>query len=258
MKRHITVLAGLFLITATATLTAQFGGGGMAGSPSGPGLGGPMLKLFGEHTSFTANLEFQIRQAGSSDPMIMPGKIAVSDGDSRFEMDLMQAKGNQIPPEALGQLKQMGMEKMLMISLPKKHHSYLIYPGLESYVELPIDDPDAGKTAADYEMTVAEVGREEIAGHACIKNNVVVTDQDGKKHESTVWNAGDLKKFPVKIETTEQGHNIVLLFSDIEFSKPAADRFTPPPAYKKYDNMMAMMQEIMIKRMGAGANGAEK
>jgi hypothetical protein len=48
------------------------------------------------------------------------------------------------------------------------------------------------------------------------------------------------------------------VFSDVNLSKPAADRFTPPSAYKKYDNMMAMMQEIMMKQMGAGANGAKK
>jgi len=37
---------------------------------------------------------------------------------------------------------------------------------------------------------------------SCVKNKVIVTDDKGDKHESTVWNATDLKNFPVKIETT--------------------------------------------------------
>lgn len=212
-----------------------------------------MLKLFGDHKAFSADLEFQLREGGKGDPLTMPGRIAFADGKTRFEMDLTRAKGDQIPPQAMSQLKQMGMDKMITISIPKKSLSYLIYPGLQSYVEMPVDDPDASKTADDFEMTVTEIGKEEIGDHKCIKNKVVVTDKDGEKHESTVWNATDLKKFPVKIETTEEEHNIVLLFSGVKLSAPDAGQFTPESSYTKYDNIMGMMQEIMMKRMGGGA-----
>lgn len=256
MTSPITFLTALFLLIQATQAAAQFGGGGGAsGSSTGPSFSGEMLKLFGENKDFSADLEFQVREGGAGAPLTMPGKIEVSDGKTRFEMDLTQAKGEQIPPEAIGQLKQMGMDKMVTVSLPKKDLSYLIYPGLEAYVQLPINDPDANASETDFEMEITELGKEEVAGHKCIKNKVVVTEKDSTVHESTVWNAIDLKKFPVKIETTEDGHEIVLLFTNVKLTTPAASQFSPPSSYTKYDNMMAMMQEIMMKRMGGAAGG---
>ena len=59
------------------------------------------------------------------------------------------------------------------------------------------------------------------------------------------------KKFPVKIETTEQGQAVTMLFKDVKLSKPEANLFDPPSDLKKYDSMMSLMQQEMVKRMGA-------
>lgn len=252
MKSQITFLTTILLVFGASQLDAQLNGGGMGGTPSGPGFSGEMLKLLGEHKAFSADLEFQVREGGKGKPMTLPGRIAMLDGKTRFEMDLTLAKGEQIPPGSAAQLKQMGMDKMVTLSLPDKKLSYLIYPGLEAYVELPISDAEAGRPASDFEMKVTELGREEVAGHNCVKNKVVVTDKEGNAHESTVWNSIDLKEFPVKIETTDEGHEVVLVFTNVKLSKPAADKFTPPAAYTKHDSLMGMMQQIMMKRMGGG------
>lgn len=255
MKRFINLLAALLLIGGSTGLRAQFVGASVSGSAGGPRFSADLLKLFGEHKTFSANLEFQIRMAGADKPTMLPGTIAFSNGKARFEMDLTQAKGGQIPPERLAQLRQMRMDKVVTISLPDKELSYLIYPGLEAYVQLPLNDPDAKKPDSDFTMKITELGKEEIGGHDCVKNKVVVTDKDGKNHESTVWNAVDLKQFPVKIQTAEEGHEVVMVFTNVKLSQPAADQFVPPAAYKKYDSFMGMMQEIMMKRMGAGNAG---
>jgi len=248
MKRQIHLLTALLLVIGSNPLQAQFGGGG----PAGPQLNPALIKLFGEHKAFSANLEFQVTEGGKGDPLTLPGKIAFQDGKTRFEMDLAKATGGKIPPNAAAQMKQMGMDKMVTLSLPDKKVSYLMYPGLDAYVELPVEDEAASKSDADFEMEITEIGQEKIAGHDCVKNKVVVTSKDGRKRESTVWNAADLKMFPAKIETTEDGNLIILLFQDVKLSKPGADVFVPPSTYAKYDNMMDMMQAVMMKRMGGG------
>jgi hypothetical protein len=91
-----------------------------------------------------------------------------------------------------------------------------------------------------------------VDGHACVKNNVVVTDKDGTIHESTVWNATDLKNFPVKIEQTVQGNATTMTFKNVSFAKPGASVFDPPADFKKYDSLQQMMQQEMMKRMGGG------
>jgi len=102
----------------------------------------------------------------------------------------------------------------------------------------------------DLQVETTELGKETIDGHDCIKNKVVVTGKDGTQHESTVWNATDLKSFPVKIVTQEKDNTVTMQFKDISFDKPAASQFDPPADYTKYDDMQTMMQTEMMKRMG--------
>ena len=101
-------------------------------------------------------------------------------------------------------------------------------------------------------METTELGKDTVDGHDCVKNKVTVTDKEGKQHESTVWNATDLKNFPVKIVTTEQGNNGTMLFKNISMTKPAASNFEPPAGLTKYDNVQTMMQTEMMKKMGGG------
>ena len=37
-----------------------------------------------------------------------------------------------------------------------------------------------------FKLEATELGKETVAGHPCVKNKVIVTDDKGDKHESTV------------------------------------------------------------------------
>jgi hypothetical protein len=119
---------------------------------------------------------------------------------------------------------------------------------------MPIRDADA-KPASTFKIDMTELGKETVGGHPCVKNKAVITDDEGKTHEATVWNASDLNKFPLKIETTEEGRTTTMVFQNVKTSKPDAALFDPPADYKKYDNMQAMMQQEIMKRMGNMAPG---
>jgi len=245
MKKLIRLFAIVGLSSSLFTAHAQlFGGPGS----SAPDLSGAMKKLFGDNPNFTANSDIQMK--GDSGEMSMPGKMSCSEGKSRFEMDMSEMKGGKMKGGGMAQMKQMGMDKMVMISIPDKKLCYLVYPGLEAYAEIANTNPDAAKSASDFDLKVTELGKETVEGHACVKNKVEITDKDAKKHEFTVWNATDLKKFPVKIEANENKTAMTILFKDVKFDKPEASQFEPPATYKKYDSMMAMMQQEMMKRMG--------
>src|SRR5262249_26695304 len=150
--------------------------------------------------TFSANMETQTKGASAEDALKMTGKIAFDHGTSRFEIDMSQVSSAKIPAGAAAQMKSMGMEKMIMISRSDKKLSYLIYPGLQAYTENPLPEAEAVKPDSDYKFETTELGRETVDGHPCVKNKAVVTDPQGNKSESTIWNATDLKKFPIKIE----------------------------------------------------------
>ena len=223
---------------------------GMSGRPPTPGLSGSTAKLFGDNTSFSANLEMQT--TGGQGTMTMPGKIFFDEGKSRFEMDMAQIKGGMMSPQMAVQMKSIGMDKTIVISRPDKKVAYQIYPGMQAYLETPSADPESSVPAADFKLEVTEVGKETVDGHPCIKNKAVVTDKEGTRHESLVWNATDLKKFPLKIEQSEEGAKITMLFRDVSLSKPAAGLFDPPSDATRYDSMQSMMQQVIMKRMGGG------
>src|SRR5436309_13409286 len=135
----------------------------------------------------------------------MPGKMAVAGDKSRFEMDATQIKGGSVPESALAQMKAMGMDKMIMISRPDQKLTYMVYPNLQSYAATAMSEKDASEKDTNFKTESSELGKETIDGHPCVKTKVVLTDDKGEKQEATLWNATDLKKFPVKLERTENG-----------------------------------------------------
>ncbi len=250
MKTHIQGLLALALslnLTAVNAQPARPGGMG-GGSRSGPYISAAMAKLFGEHQSFTADVENEVSM-GEGKSMTLPGKLAFDSGKARFEMNMAEAKGSAIPPQAIAQMKTMGMDKMTSISRPDQKTTYLVYPSLKAYATMPDNDQEGSTSEADFKMETTELGKETIDGHPCIKNKAVVTGPDGKTHESTLWNATDLKKFPVQIKTTEGGNDITIHFKNVKMSKPDSSEFNPPSGFQKYDSIMSLMQAEMMKRM---------
>jgi hypothetical protein len=257
MKPQLRTFLAAALCLGLVSAHAQPGSrsGGMGGGGPGPKFDAAMSKLFGDNSNFSSAIEIHNNGKSGSEDMTIPGKISYSEGKSRFEMDMTQMKGGNIPPNAAEQIKAMGMSEIVMITLPDKKMAFMMYPGLEAYAEMPMRDLEAATNSANYKIELTEIGKETVDGHACVKNKAVVTDDKGKTHEFVIWNAADVKNFPIKIETTDQGQTVDMLFKDIKLAKPEASLFDPPASYKRYASMQEMMQTEMMKRMGGGAGG---
>jgi hypothetical protein len=244
IMKSLFAISGLSLCFCIGSIQAAPHMGGMGGGmASSPRITKAMEKLFGDNSAYTATLELE--QAN----MKMPGKVAFDQGKSRFEMDIAQAKGTGLGAESTAQMKQMGMDRMVAITRPDKRTTYMIYPGMEAYLEQPIEDAQLEKMD-EYKVQVTELGTETVNGHPTVKNKAVITDGKQAKYEATVWNAKDLKNFPVKIQHTQEGVESTLYFKDVKLAKPDASLFEPPAKYKKYSNMQELMQQEIMKRMG--------
>src|SRR5437899_5901739 len=141
MKTIQILLTGVMCLAAVS-LCAQFGPGAMGGGAGkGLNLGGSTGKLFGDNKAFSGNMELQVNSPQG--PMTVPGKIFFLEGKSRFEMDLAETKSPALPPGAAAQMKSVGMDKMIVISRPDKKVSSMIYPGLQAYFEMPLEETDS-------------------------------------------------------------------------------------------------------------------
>ena len=72
------------------------------------------------------------------------------------------------------------------------------------------------------------VGTDTVDGHACKVENITVTPRDGKPSKMKVWEAEDLKGFPVKVEIPSNSGTITLQYKDISLDEPPASLFTHP------------------------------
>ena len=238
----LSAVLGLTLITADAQP-----GGGMDGAKADIFSGG-LKKILGDNKTFSAKIEIEaVGPTGT--PVKMPGKIAYNDGKSRMEMDMTKAS---LPAEMLAQVKAMGMDSTVIISRPDKKVAYMIYPGLKAYAEMPLPEAETAEQLGKYKVDTKELAKETIEGQACSKNKVTVTDDKDKKTEFTIWQATGLKKFPVKIVTTEGGQASTMTFKEVKLTKPDDAQFDAPKDFKKYDNFMALMMEQMKGMGGPG------
>src|SRR5258706_2243163 len=256
MKTRPPAFLTLILGFAISSAHAQFGN--QPGGSQGLRFNGAMAKFFGDNANFSANVEMDMKGGSLADSVKMPGKIAVADGKSRFEMDLTQIKSASMSESAQAQMKTMGLDKMVMISRPDKKANYMIYPNLQAHAEMAMANSEAAEKASEFKIEATELGKETVDGHPCVKVKAVVTDDKGVKSEATLWKATDLKNFPVKLEKTEDATLVTMLFKDVKFAKPEAKLFEPPADSAKYGGMQELMQGAIAKRLGGAQGGTPK
>lgn len=249
------LLAGTTLLTAPAW--AQTGG------PSGPDFSGAYAKIFGQQTAFAATLEIQAGEG--KEAMKMQGAFRFDHGNTRMELDLTKMQGPDLDPDAIQQMQQMGMDKIITITRAEEKMSYLVYPGLKAAVATPIADKTEGKPVDPNAYTIqsTELGKEKVDGRPCVKTKLQVTDPEGRTHTVIAWQATDLDKFPVKLQMPQQGQLFTIYFRNLKPGAQPAEAFRMPEGYKSYASVQDLMQKAMMERMqqmmlqGRGPGGEE-
>jgi hypothetical protein len=131
---------------------------------------------------------------------------------------------------------------MVVLIQPDKKLNTMIFPTLKSYAELPITENEVGG-----EVKTTELGEETIDGRACKKVKMTSTDANGKTQEATVWQAKDLKNFPIQMEMRDRSNTVLVKYQNPKLETPEASLFEIPAGYSKYDNFQALMQAALMK-----------
>jgi hypothetical protein len=118
----------------------------------------------------------------------------------------------------------------------------------------PLSKEEAATLIEKQKLDCTVIGKETIDGHPCVKNKVVAAGDKGKQTEYTVWNATDLKNFPVQILTKEKTDTIILRYKDVRFVKPDAKQFDLPTGFAAYTDPNDLMKALVMK-MATEASG---
>ncbi|MCU0786024.1 MAG: DUF4412 domain-containing protein [Verrucomicrobia bacterium] len=226
--------------------------------PTSPaGINAALTKLFGEITAFSAKADVQVLGKDQKEKVSTPMNFALLDNKMRVEIDMTQMKNKDVPAAAAASMKQLGMDRIISITRPDKKATHIIFPGLQSYVNLPLSKEDAEMFEKDPKIEKTALGKETIDGHPCVKNKIVITDANGQKDEAILWNATDLKGFPVQIQTKEKDDIVMLRYKDVKLIRPDAKEFETPASFKEYGDVQALMQGVMMKMIGNGGAPAQ-
>jgi hypothetical protein len=92
-----------------------------------------------------------------------------------------------------------------------------------------------------------DAGTETVDGHPCKIEKVVVTRNDGKKIESTVWEAQDLQGIPVRIESHVGDFTLSASYRDISLGTPEPELFTVPVKCTPLEKMGQVVEQKTIR-----------
>lgn len=246
------------ILTAALFVAVQLPARAQMDHPDGAPANNVFAKIFGTKLNFSATMETDIQMPGGENDMTMSGKIYFAKGDSRTEMDMTKIRGGKMTPQAVEQMKALGMDQMVSIYRNDTKIIYLIYPHMKAYAKL--ETPDAKTGADDNQVTKDELGRDTVDGHACVKNKYTVSDAKTRKTTVVIaWQATDLQDIPVKMEMNPPGDSAdqtkpatTLHFTDIDPATPKSSLFDPPTDFKAYNDIRSMLQAEMMKKMGGG------
>lgn len=237
-----TRLVAAILFCGSLPAVAQFDG------PGSTGVSASLIRLFGTNHAFTALAEVQVLGPDNKERIGTPMNFTRLENRIRVEVDMNRMR-NREQPNALAQVKPLGMDSVVSIIRPEQRTTLITFPKLRAFVKLdmPPGEAEAFSKRAKVERTT--VGKEKMEGHACVKQRVVITDDAGKKSEATVWAATDLRDFPVCVATKEKGGTVVIRFRQIQFTRAEAGKFEPPAGYTECADLQVLMAGPVVKFM---------
>jgi hypothetical protein len=225
LKSRLAIVLSLVFLAGSAAL-AQVPS---AGSPTG--INAAFVKLFGPGAAFTAKADALVIDKSQQTVVQLPMDFAALDSKVRLEINMEQMKSKDLPAGAIASLKEAGKSRVISILRPDKQTSYIIYPGVQSYMSVPLAKGEAEAFEKGLKMEKTALGKETLDGHACVKNKVTIRNDKGAVLEAITWNAADLKDFPLQIEMKEKENTVRMHFSQVSLTKPDARQFEVPPGY---------------------------
>ena len=232
----------LLLLGSLVVARAQFD------APGSPGVSASLIRLFGTNTSFTAQVEYQLLNRSNKELVSLPMNFARLDNRIRVEIDLAKMK-NQVQPDALAQVKPLGMDQIITMLRPDQRVTCQVFPKLKAFVKLPMPPAEIDSFLKPAKMERTPLGQEKMQGFTCTKYQVVAYDEQGKRHEATVWNAPEMRDFPVCVATKEGPETAVMRFKQIVFNRPEAEKFEPPAGFEQAADMQALMAGPVTRYM---------
>jgi hypothetical protein len=235
----------LFLLCLTPGL-GQLPSLNFGGASATPGTDFTTLfRLFAGHPGFTAKSEVRMSDKNQKETISVVMNFAYLENKIRMEIDLAQMKNKDLPDGIASQLKQLGMDQVVTLIRLDWKSVQVIYPKLQACLTQPLPK----ETTPEPKMVKQTIGKETLDGQPCVKNKVTISSTKGAAEELTVWQATNLKDFPLQILAKQGDETVITRYRQVQLVKPDAKLFDLPAGCKEYSDTRAFMRGITARFM---------
>jgi hypothetical protein len=186
----------------------------------------------------------------------------------------MVSQGMEMPMARMGtksRVENAGMPGVITISLGDTKKTIMMNTTTKAYSEQLHQERDQMPNMYDPDVVFdkKKVGNETIDGHPCVKYDAVYyrKSKPDEKHKTTIWEAQDLKDFPIQMEITVpanpkypgSGGKMLIKYKNVKLGAATASMFEVPAGYKKVNSPQEVMgfggmgnMEEMMKKIPKG------
>jgi Domain of unknown function (DUF4412) len=186
----------------------------------------------------------------------------------------MVSQGMEMPMARMGtksRVENAGMPGVITISLGDTKKTVMMNTTTKVYSEQLHQERDQMPNMYDPDVVFdkKKVGNETIDGHPCVKYDAVYyrKNKPDEKHKTTIWEAQDLKDFPIQMEITVpanpkypgSGGKMLIKYKNVKLGAATASMFEVPAGYKKVNSPQEVMgfggmgnMEEMMKKIPKG------
>jgi hypothetical protein len=190
---------------------------------------------------FTAKIILQVAGKAEATASTAMGTLEFKDGNMRCEAKLGEISSAQLTSNARSLVRQINGDIFILLTRADQKTNYLVLPGAQACLVMPLPSLKLSATES--------FGEENIDGHACLKDKMLVTTPLGATDEVFVWRAKDLKSFPIQVQIVDSGEVFRIVLRDAQTKPALAERFHVPVGLTRYTTIEDLLQSILLDRM---------
>jgi hypothetical protein len=220
-----------------------------------PWLTGFFAKMDPDTSEFSAVGTWEILNNNGQSQFTLPMDLSVSAGSLRWEIDT--TKIQPLPQEIRTAAKMLHTDTVAFLIKSGQKKVYMIYPGIQAYVALPIPDSAFAEFNSQSDLIKlekTELGTESVLGHPCVKTKVVLLEPNHPAQNGLLWCATDLQGFAVQMELHAEQNVMRFTFSKVQIEKPAAKLFEIPKTYVAFTNAADLVRYSKEKLQSSSEN----
>jgi hypothetical protein len=205
--------------------------------------------------------------------IVFGGLVAFAAPPDNFTATMV-SQGMEMPMAKMGhksRVENPGMKGIVTIALADAKKTIMMNTTTKVFSEQITQERDQMPNMYDPDVVFEKkkVGNETIDGHLCVKYDSVYyrKSKPDEKHKAIIWEAQDLKEFPIQMEITVpanpkypgSGGKMVMKYKDVKLGAATASMFEVPSGYKKVNSPQEVMGfgsmgniEEMMKKMPKG------